>query len=302
MEEILVCCGSLIFLGAILLGFFAFSSLVRKPYYPNSPADAFVNDIRERRESSRNRLDALLAVIGIWLGLPSLCAISQEMVNTIVSLDSIDKSVGITIKLVTDTCLLGGLFSGLIILVLVTVTSWSTSSLGMAISSRWEKIKAWFAARRKKHGDNDEKASPDKEFKKDEKKTQDPDTLQEMSREISKIVFEVVTSKLFEFELDRRKKEAADAPSKSAIEVQPRTESPSEKKQELALVTTHNDDENDKLSLDHASKMPQSNFDTTLQVNVVEKQESTNSPSDLLDEQGMSIYVKKIRKRNPNFP
>lgn len=299
MEEILVCCGSLILLGAILLGFFAFSALIRQPHYSNSPISGFVNDIKDRRESNKNRLDALLAVIGIWLGLPSLCAISQEMVNTLVTLDSIDKSTGITIKLVTNTCLLGGLSFGLILLVTVTVASWGTSSLGMAISSRWERIKAWFTAFIAKFRKN-KKAIHDKETQKDEKKTQDSDMMQEMSREISRIVFEVVTSKLVEFEIDRRKNESINAPDKSAINNQPRIESPDEKKQGLMLAPTHSSDSVDGPSL--TVKMEQRNSEANLQENVEKKKDPVNSYSDMLEEQGLSIFVKKIRKRNRNFP
>jgi hypothetical protein len=151
MEEILVCCGSIFVLAAVLFGVFSFAAFTRQSNPPSTLEGLPSSEVaKDRQEAHRSRLETLLALIGMWLALPAICNIFQGMVDTVVRLDSIaNNKIGPTIKLVTDGCLLGVLISGLVVLILVTITTWSTSKIGLWIASWLDSIKARFSRAQK---------------------------------------------------------------------------------------------------------------------------------------------------------
>ncbi len=252
MEEILVCCGSIFFLGAILIGTFSFSVFSRG-HKPST--SAIETSPAEAREAHRNRLEFLLAIIGMWIGLPSLCSISQEVVRTFVSFENIvNEDTGKIIKMVSDGCLFGALFTGLIILIAVTITTWGTSFIGLKVSSWMNSIKMKLRSKPKPP------VSPVHPTNEPIKKQGD-NYIKNTSREffLTKFLDGVWTriTKTPHQQIDDRNPELIKPP---------------------AAIT----------------ELPHTNKD--------ELRDLPPSSGKALEDQGMSFYVQKVRKRNPNFP
>ncbi len=252
MEEILICCGSIIFLGAILIGVFSFSVFSRgtkhsTPSVEVSPAEA--------REAHRNRLEFLLAIIGMWIGLPSLCSISQEVVRTFVSFENIvNDDTGKIIKMVSDGCLFGALFTGLIILIVVTITTWGTSFIGLKVSS-------WINSIKIKLNSKPKPPVPQAHLTNEPIKKQGDNYIKNTSKEFFLTKFlEGIWARITKTSLKQ-----VDAPNPELIKP--------------PVVIT---------------ELPVTNKD--------EMKNLPHSPGKAPEDQGMSFYVQKVRKKNPNFP
>jgi hypothetical protein len=141
LEEILICCSSILFLSGLLIGVFSFSVYYKRrngrsknePQIKEAEIDDPLDEAQQHKEKGQknrsNILETLLSIIGLWLGLPSIYSASQRLFEDFIALGWFTQDISNKIKLAADVFLLGILMVGLIVLILVVITGWTKGVL-----------------------------------------------------------------------------------------------------------------------------------------------------------------------------
>ena len=164
MEEVLLCCTSVLLLVGVLLGMFLFSLYIKWLNKTSQDAPQASDDetklasneqqiqIKDsNQKTGPNVLETLLTTLGVWLGLPSICSTSQRLLEDLTSFGSFNPNIASAIKLIADGLLLGLLITGLTVFVLIVIAGWGTGVIWKTlIHPNWQSLSNKFRNRKTK--------------------------------------------------------------------------------------------------------------------------------------------------------